>query len=68
MDKRLMWVMLVLSSIASMWAAEPFKGTWKLNVAKSKFIAGREVKELTMNSARTGRRHCGDVQGNEWRG
>jgi hypothetical protein len=51
MNKRLIWVMLVLSSIGSLWAADPFTGTWKMDVAKSKFLAGREVKELTMTVA-----------------
>ena len=31
-------------------ADQPFAGTWKLNVAKSKFAKGHEYKDLTVNA------------------
>jgi hypothetical protein len=54
MIKRLVWTMLVLSSIGSLWAADAFTGTWKLNVAKSKFAQGREMKAGTLTVAEQG--------------
>ena len=54
MIKRLMWTMLVLGSIGSLWGADAFVGTWKMNVAKSTFAAGREVKEMTMTVSEQG--------------
>ena len=53
--KKLGWAMLVLScSIGSLWAADPFMGTWKLNVAKSKFAKGGEMKEATLTAVEQG--------------
>jgi len=41
--------LLVLSSFGFglLWAADVRTGTWKLNVAKSKFVKGQEIKEET---------------------
>jgi hypothetical protein len=43
-------VMLVIawSSMAAAQASDPMNGTWKLNVAKSKFSPGPTPKELTV--------------------
>jgi len=54
MIKKLVWAMLVLSSIGALWAADAFMGTWKVNVAKSKFAKGRELKELTLTAVEQG--------------
>jgi hypothetical protein len=49
MIKKFVCGLLVLSSFGFglLWAADAFTGTWKLNVAKSKFAKGQEIKELT---------------------
>ena len=47
MIKRVVFGLAVLSSIGLLWAADAFTGTWKMNVAKSTFAKGKEVKELT---------------------
>ena len=53
--KKLLGALLMLiCSIGSLWAADPFVGTWKLNVPKSKFAKGREVKELTLTTVEQG--------------
>jgi hypothetical protein len=47
--KKLICGLLVLGAlgVGSLWAADAFTGTWKLNVAKSKFAKGQEIKEQT---------------------
>ena len=45
---------MVLSFTGTLLAADAFTGTWKLNVSKSKFAAGTEVKELTAVLAEEG--------------
>jgi len=42
---RLLWVMLGAATI--MWAADPAVGTWKLNLAKSKYVPGPAPKSQT---------------------
>ena len=56
MIKRFVCGLLVLSSFGcgSLWAADSFTGAWKLNVAKSTFAKGREVKEETVTIAEQG--------------
>jgi hypothetical protein len=38
----------------TLWAADPFAGTWKLNVEKSKYKKGTPNKESTITIAETG--------------
>jgi len=38
---------------ATLWAADPFVGTWKLNLAKSKYSPGPPPKNLTITYAAT---------------
>lgn len=45
--KHLMISIAALALCANAWAEEPFAGTWKLNLAKSKFPAGTAPKEET---------------------
>jgi len=54
--KKLICGLLVLGAfgVGSLWAADPFAGTWKLNVAKSKFAKGHEVKDETVVIAEQG--------------
>jgi len=37
--KKVMLLVAVFGLVGSLWAADPLIGTWKLNVAKSKFSA-----------------------------
>jgi len=46
--KKSMYALAVVLSVGSLWAADEFTGTWKLNPAKSKFAKGQEAKELTV--------------------
>ena len=39
---------VVLALTASVWAADPFIGTWKLNATASKFVPGPPLRGLTM--------------------
>jgi hypothetical protein len=54
MVKRLVLGLTLLCLPAPLLAADAFSGTWKLNVAKSKFAAGTEVKEVTVVIAEQG--------------
>jgi hypothetical protein len=47
MIKKIVFGLAVLSFVGLLWAADVFTGTWKMNVAKSTFAKGKEVKELT---------------------
>jgi hypothetical protein len=38
----------LLVTTSTLWAADPFVGTWKLNLAKSKFSPGPPPKNLTV--------------------
>jgi polyphosphate kinase 2 (PPK2 family) len=48
MIKKLVLGLMVLGFVGTVSAADLFTGTWKLNVAKSKFTAGMEVKALSV--------------------
>src|SRR5690349_16100490 len=39
---------------AAMWAADPFVGTWKLNVSKSHYTKGTPPKEQTVTISESG--------------
>jgi hypothetical protein len=39
---------------AALWAADPFVGTWKLNVAKSHYTTGTPPKEQTLTISESG--------------
>ena len=54
MVKKLVLGLTLLSFAGRLLAADAFTGTWKLNVAKSKFAPGTEVKELTVVVAEQG--------------
>ena len=54
MIRRTFWTMLLLSFVNSLLAADPWIGVWKMNVAKSTFPPGREVKEMTVTVAEQG--------------
>ena len=47
MFRKTVFGLAVLSFVGLLWAADAFTGTWKMNVAKSTFAKGKEVKELT---------------------
>jgi hypothetical protein len=63
MVKRLFVGLAVLSFTATLLAADAFTGTWKLNVAKSKFGPGTEVKEITVVVAEQGANLVVSVKG-----
>jgi hypothetical protein len=48
MMKKLVLGLMALGFVGTVSAADLFTGTWKLNVAKSKFTAGMEVKALNV--------------------
>ena len=54
MAKKLVLGLTLLTFTGTLLAADVFSGTWKLNVAKSKFAAGTEVKEVTVVVAEQG--------------
>lgn len=54
MLKKLLCTVFVLSCVGSLLAADPWVGTWKVNVKKSKFVPGRELKEGTLTIAEQG--------------
>jgi hypothetical protein len=54
MVKKLVLGLTLLSFTGTLLAADVFTGTWKLNVARSKFAAGMEVKEVTVVVAEEG--------------
>jgi hypothetical protein len=41
--RKLMLLLAVFGLVASLWAADPSVGTWKLNIAKSKFAPGQKA-------------------------
>ena len=47
MIRKIVFGLAGLSFVGLLWAADAFTGTWKMNVAKSTFAKGKEVKELT---------------------
>jgi hypothetical protein len=48
--RKAMLFLTVFGLVGSLWAADPMVGTWKLNLAKSKFAPGQQanVKEMTV--------------------
>ena len=54
MVKKLGPGLMLVGFTGTLLAADAFIGTWKLNVAKSKFAAGTEAKELTAVVAEDG--------------
>ena len=52
--KKFIYVLAVVLSVSTLWGADAFTGTWKLNPAKSKFAKGKGVKELTVVMAEQG--------------
>jgi len=48
MTQKLLAGLMVLGFTGTVLAADPFAGTWHLNVAQSTFAAGMEVKESTV--------------------
>jgi hypothetical protein len=56
MIKKFVCGLLVLSSFGfgSLWAADAFTGTWKLNAKKSTFPKGTEIKEATVTIVEQG--------------
>jgi hypothetical protein len=54
MVKKLVLGLTLVSFSGVLLAADVFTGTWKLNVAKSKFAAGTEAKEVTAVIAEQG--------------
>jgi hypothetical protein len=47
-------LLLLLGFAATLFAADPFVGTWKMNPAKSKFKAGGAPKEQTVTITESG--------------
>jgi len=47
-------LLILLGLAATMFAADPFVGTWKMNPAKSKFKEGAAPKEQTVTIAEAG--------------
>jgi len=45
---------LFLAVPAVIWAADPFAGTWKLNLAKSHYTTGTPPKEQTVTTSESG--------------
>jgi hypothetical protein len=54
MVKKLVAGLMLLCFTGTLLAADAFSGTWQLNVAKSKFAPGTEVKEVTVVVAEQG--------------
>jgi len=50
----LRWATLLLFVPAVIWAADPFAGTWKLNVSKSKYNQGAPPKDQIVTITNTG--------------
>lgn len=46
--------LLIFGLAATLCAADPFAGTWKLNLAKSKYKAGPAPKEVTVTISESG--------------
>jgi hypothetical protein len=65
--KKLICGLLVLGAfgVGSLWAADGFAGTWKLNVAKSKFAKGHELKDETIVIAEQGDNRVVTVKGTD---
>ena len=46
--------LLFLSVQLVIWAADPFAGTWKLNLSKSHYTTGTAPKEQTVTTSESG--------------
>jgi len=46
--------LLVLTVALGIWAADPFVGTWKLNLSKSHYKTGTAPKEQTVTTSESG--------------
>lgn len=63
MVKKLVLGLMLVGFTGTLLAADAFIGTWKLNVAKSKFAAGTEAKEITAVVAEDGANMVVTVKG-----
>ena len=63
MVKKLIVGLALVGFTGTLFAADAFTGTWKLNVAKSKVTPGTEVKELTVVVAEQGENLVVTVKG-----
>lgn len=63
MFRKIVFGLAVLSTVGLLWAADAFTGTWKMNVAKSTFAKGKEVKELTATVVEQGANAMVTVKG-----
>ena len=54
MKKTLVFALMVLGFVGTLSAADLFTGTWKLNVAKSTFTPGMELKANSVVIAEKG--------------
>ena len=63
MVKRLIVGLALVCFTGTLFAADAFTGTWKLNVAKSKLAPGTEVKDLTVVVAEQGQNLVVTVKG-----
>ena len=63
MVKKLIFGLALVGFTGTLLAADAFTGTWKLNVAKSKFAPGMEVKDLTVVVAEQGDNFAVAVKG-----
>jgi hypothetical protein len=64
--RKAMLLLAVFGLAGSLWAADPFTGTWKFNAAKSRFSAGIEPaprREQIVILRETGGNHEGSSQG-----
>ena len=61
--RKFLSLLAVLLSVATLWAADAFTGTWKLNPAKSKFPKGFETKAMTIVMAEQGATMAVTAQG-----
>jgi hypothetical protein len=63
MVKKLIVGLALVGFTGTLFAADAFTGTWKLNVAKSKLAPGTEVKDLTVVVAEQGENLVVTVKG-----
>ena len=63
MVKKLLVGLALVGFTGTLFAADAFTGTWKLNVAKSKLAPGTEVKDLTVVVAEQGENLAVTVKG-----
>src|SRR6266699_1767749 len=56
-------MLVLLGFAATLCAADPFVGTWKMNVAKTKYKVGTAPKEQTVTISETGSEMSVKVEG-----